>query len=183
MCFDDCSVLKNRIITFFIFMGVFSLSLQIGAMFEVDDAEANSFVQEFLSNTEDIDGLGIFQKNSLVALPMFIPGFGIIYGAYSAWSTGYGFAALVSVAPGLAEIHPLSILYMSLFGIMELVTYSIAMSRGFHIAYALFKRVNLKSLIKPTVIEIGIVVAILFVAGFLEEYMIALAQEGASLFG
>ena len=47
----------------------------------------------------------------------------------------------------------------------------------------LFKRVNLKSLIKPTVIEIGIVVAILFAAGVLEEYMIALAQQGASLFG
>ena len=164
-------------------MGVFSLSLQIGTMFEVDDAEANSFVQEFLSHTEDIDGLGIFQNNSLVALPMFIPGFGIIYGAYAAWSTGYGFAAILSMAPGLAEIHPLSLLYLSPFGLMELVAYSIAMSRGFHIAYTLFKRVNLKSFIKPTVIEIGIVVAILLAAGFLEEYMIALARQGASLFG
>ena len=45
-------------------MGIFSLSLQIGSMSEVDDAEANSFVQEFLSHTEDIDGLGIFQNNS-----------------------------------------------------------------------------------------------------------------------
>jgi uncharacterized membrane protein SpoIIM required for sporulation len=164
-------------------MGVFSLSLQIGTMVEVDDAEANSFVQEFLSHTDDIDGLGIFQNNALVALPMFIPGVGVIYGAYTAWSTGYGFAAILSMAPGLAEIHPLSLLYLSPFGFMELVTYSIAMSRGFHIAYALFKRVNLKSIIKPTVIEIGIVVAILLVAGVLEEYMIALAQEGAPLFG
>jgi uncharacterized membrane protein SpoIIM required for sporulation len=164
-------------------MGVFSLSLQIGAMSEVDDAEANSFVQEFLSNTEDIDGLGIFQNNSLVALPMFIPGVGIIYGAYAAWSTGYGFAAILSMAPGLAEIHPLSLLYLSPFGFMELVAYSIAMSRGFHIAYILFKRVNLKSIIKPTVIEIGIVVSILLAAGFLEEYMIALSREGTSLFG
>ena len=164
-------------------MGVFSLSLQIGAMSEVDDAEANSFVQEFLSNTEDIDGLGIFQNNSIAALPMFIPGIGIIHGAYVAWSTGFGFAAILSMAPGLAEIHPLSILYMSPFGLMELAAYSIALSRSFHIAYVLFKRVNLKSLIKPTVIEIGIVVAILFAAGVLEEYMIALSKEGASLFG
>ena len=176
-------MLKNRIITFFIFMGVFSLSLQIGAMSEVDDAEANSFVQEFLSNTEDIDGLGIFQNNSIAALPMFIPGIGIIHGVYTAWSTGFGFAAILSMAPGLAEIHPLSILYLSPYGIMELIAYSIAMSRGFHIAYTLFKRVNLKSIIKPTVIEIGIVVAILFAAGFLEEHIIRLSQEGASLFG
>jgi hypothetical protein len=176
-------MLKNRIITFFIFMGVFSLSLQIGAMSEVDDAEANSFVQEFLSQTEDIDGLGIFQNNSLAALPMFIPGIGVIYGAFTAWSTGFGFAALISMAPGLAEIHPLAILYSTPYGMMELIAYSIAMSRSFHIAYVLFKRVNLKSLIKPTVIEIGIVVAILFAAGVLEEYMIALSKEGASLFG
>jgi hypothetical protein len=176
-------VFKKRIITFFIFMAVFSLSLQIGAMSEVDDAEANSFVQEFLSHTEDIDGLGIFQNNFFIALPMFIPGIGVIFGAYAAWSTGFGFAALISMAPGLAEIHPLAILYSTPFGIMELIAYSISMSRSFHIAYVLFKRVNLKSLIKPTVIEIGIVVAILFAAGFLEEYMIALAQQGASLFG
>jgi uncharacterized membrane protein SpoIIM required for sporulation len=87
------------------------------------------------------------------------------------------------MAPGLAEIQPLSLFYLSPFGIMELAAYSISMSRSFHIVYALFKRVNLKSLIKPTVIEIGVVVAILFAAGFLEEYMIALAQQGASLFG
>ncbi len=155
-------------------MGVFSLSLQIGAMSEVDDAEANSFVQEFLSHTEDIDGLGIFQNNSLVALPMFIPGIGIIYGAYAAWSTGFGFAAILSMAPGLAEIHPLAILYSTSFGIMELIAYSISMSRSFHIVYVLFKRVNLKLLIKPTIIEIGVVVALLLAAGYLEEYMIKL---------
>ncbi len=164
-------------------MGLFSLSFQIGATSEISDAESNAFVQEFLSNTEDIDGLGIFQNNSFVVLPMFVPGIGVIFGAYTAWSTGFGFAAIVSMAPGLAEIQPLSILYLSPFGIMELVAYSIAMSRSFHIVYALIKRVNLKSLIKPTLIEIGIVMAILLAGGFLEEHMINLSQEATSLFG
>ena len=164
-------------------MGLFSLSFQIGATSEVSDAESNAFVQEFLSNTEEIDGLGIFQNNSFAALPMFIPGIGMIFGAYTAWSTGFGFAAIVSMAPGLAEVQPLSIFYLSPFGIMELVAYSIAMSRSFHIAYVLFKRVKLKSLIKPTLIEIGIVMALLLAGGFLEEYMINLSQEGTSLFG
>ena len=62
-------------------MGLFSLSFQIGATSEVSDAESHAFVQEFLSNTEEIDGLGIFQNNSFVALPMFIPGIGMIFGA------------------------------------------------------------------------------------------------------
>lgn len=164
-------------------MGIFSLSLQVGAMTEVGDDEANSFVQEFLSHTDEIDGLGIFQNNAFVSLPMFIPGIGMILGPYTAWSTGYGFAAIVSMAPGLAEIHPLSLLYLQPFGLMELAAYSIAMSRSFHITYTLIKRVNLKSLIKPTAIEIGVVVGLLLAAGFLEEYMINLPQEATSLFG
>jgi hypothetical protein len=65
---------------------------------------------------------------------------------------------------------------------MELTAYSISMSRSFHIAYVLFKRVNLKLLIKPTIVEIGVVIALLLVAGYLEEYMIKVSQEGASLF-
>jgi len=164
-------------------MGLFSLSFQIGATSEVSDAESNAFVQEFLSNTEEIDGLGFFQNNSFAALPMFIPGIGMIFGAYTAWSTGFGFAAIISMAPGLAEVQPLSIFYLSPFGIMEIVAYSIAMSRSFHIAYVLVKRVKLKSLIKPTLIEIGIVLALLLAGGFLEEYMINLSQEATSLFG
>jgi len=47
----------------------------------------------------------------------------------------------------------------------------------------LIKRVNLKSLIKPTIVEIGVVTTILFAAGYLEEYMIKLSQEVAPLFG
>jgi hypothetical protein len=152
-------------------------------MSEVDNAESNSFVQEFLSNTADIDGLGIFQNNIYIALPMFVPGLGVALGAYAAWSTGFGFAAVISMAPGLAEIHPLSLFYLSSFGFIELVAYSIAMSRSFQIIFVLIKRTNLKSLIKPTMIEIGIVIAILIIAGFLEEYLIKLPQESTSLFG
>ena len=170
-------MLKIRIITFFIFLGLFSLSYQIGAMYEVSDEEANAFVQEFLSNTEAIDGVGIFLNNITASLPMFIPGFGVVWGAYTAWSTGFGFAAILTMAPGLSEMVPLSILYMSAFGFMELVAYSIAMSRSYHLVYVLIKRKNLKLVIKPTAIEIGIVVGLLLVAAFLEEYIINAAPS------
>lgn len=172
----DYYVHKLRIVTFFVFVGLFSLSFQVGAMYDVSDEEANAFVQEFLSQTEAIDGIGFFLNNSSAALPMFVPGFGIIWGAYTAWSTGFGFAAMITMAPGLSEIMPLSILYMSPFGLMELIAYSIGLSRSYHITFQLIKRVNLKGLIKPTAIEVGIVVGLLLVAGFLEQYMIQAAQ-------
>jgi len=170
-------VLKIRIITFFIFLGLFSLSFQIGAMYEVSDEEANAFVQEFLSNTEAIDWISIFLNNITAALPMFVPGFGVVWGAYTAWSTGFGFAAILTMAPGLADIVPLSILYMSPFGFIELIAYSIAMSQSVYIIIALIKKINLKLIMKLTSIEVGIVIGLLFAAGFLEEYMINAAPS------
>ena len=157
-------------------MAIYSISFQIGATSEVSIKEANSFVQEFLSSTQDIDGFGIFINNISASLPMFVPGAGIGLGVYSGWSTGFGFAAIVTMAPALSEIEPLSILYYSPYGVMELVAYSIAMSRSFHVVYSLSKKVNPKSLIKISLIEIGIVVGLLAIAGYLEEYLIALEQ-------
>lgn len=183
ICFNHSNVLRNRIITFFIFMGLFSLLFQIGAISEVDDAESNTFVQEFLSDTQEITGIEIFQNNSIAALPMFIPGLGIALGLHTAWSTGFGFAAMVSVAPGLSDILPLSLLYGTLFGLIELIAYSIALSRSFHIVLVLVKRVKLKSLLKPTVIEISVVLVLLLMSGILEEYLIELSKNEASLFG
>jgi hypothetical protein len=168
---------KFRIITFFVFMGIFSLSFQIGAMTEVSPQDANDFVQDFLSSTQDSDGLGYFVNNVSASLPMFVPGVGIILGIYSGWSTGFGFAAIATMAPGLADIEPLTLLYYSPYGAMELVAYSIAMSRSFLVVYSLIKKVNPKSLIKPSVIEVGIVVVILVIAGYLEEYLIQASQS------
>jgi len=85
------------------------------------------------------------------------------------------------MAPGLANIEPLTLLYYSPYGLIELSAYSIAMSRSFHVVYSLTKKINPKSLIKPSLIELGIVVGLLVFAGFLEEYMINLAQQGTPL--
>ena len=165
-------------------MGLFSLSFQIGAMSKVSYEEANAFSNGFQALMDETDGIGIFINNSLAALPMFIPGFGIIWGLYTAWSTGFGFAAIISTIPGLSEIQPLSILFLSPFGIMEIIAYSLAMSCSFYFIFTIINKVKskspirleLKSQIKPSLIEIGIVLALLLAAGFLEDYMIKSAQ-------
>jgi hypothetical protein len=159
-------------------MATYSLAFQIGARSEVSMEEANAFVQDFLSSTQDIDGLGIFINNISASLPMFVPGAGIGLGVYSGWSTGFGFAAIAKMAPALADIEPLSILYYSPYGAIELVAYSIAMSRSFHVIFSLVNKTNLRSLVKISAIEIGIVVGLLIIAGYLEEYLIAASQEG-----
>ncbi|MDH3361255.1 MAG: stage II sporulation protein M [Nitrosopumilus sp.] len=168
---------KVRIITFFIFMGIFAAAYQIGSMSSVSEDEANIFMSEFEELISDIDAIGIFAHNVTIALPMFIPGFGVAWGLFSAWSTGFAFASIIVVAPQLEDIPPLSILFLSPFGLMELVAYSFGISRSFILIRAISKRINLIPFIKPTLIEIGIVVGLLLTGGYLEFYMIELAQE------
>jgi len=168
---------KIRIITFFIFLGVFAAAYQIGSMSSVSEEEANAFMSEFEELILDIDAFGIFVHNTTIALPMFIPGFGVAWGIFSAWSTGFAFASIATITPQLGEISPLSILFLSPFGLIELVAYSFGISRSFILIRAISKKINLIPFIKPTVIEIGIVIVLLLAGGYLEFYMIELAQE------
>ena len=168
---------KIRIITFFVFLGIFAAAFQLGSMSSVSQEEAKAFMSEFEELILDIDAFGIFLHNTTIALPMFIPGFGVAWGLFSAWSTGFAFAAIATTAPVLADIPPLSILFLSPFGLMELVAYSLGISRSFILIQAVIKKISLTQFIKPTAIEIGIVVGILLAGGYLEFYMIELAQE------
>ena len=168
---------KIRIITFFVFVGIFSAAYQLGSMSTVSEEEASAFMKEFENLVMDIDGFGIFTHNTSIALPMFIPGFGVAWGLFSAWSTGFAFSAIVTTAPQLGEIHPLSILFLSPFGLMELVAYSLGISRSFLLIRAITKKIDLKPFLKPTLIEIGIVIGLLLAGGYLEFYMIELAQK------
>jgi hypothetical protein len=168
---------RIRIITFFVFMGLFTAAFQLGTMSEVSEEEANIFMEEFKKLVKDIDAIGIFVHNTTISLPMFIPGFGVAWGLFSAWSTGFAFAAIVSITPELGEIPPLAILYLSPFGLMELGAYSLATSRSFILIRAITKKTKLTPFLKPTLIEIGIVVGLLLAGGFLEDYMIKLSLE------
>ncbi|NIP61913.1 MAG: stage II sporulation protein M, partial [Nitrosopumilaceae archaeon] len=141
------------------------------------DEEAKEFLKEFETLVEDIDSVGIFLHNTSLALPMFIPGFGVAWGLFSGWSTGFAFSTIVSQAPELAAIPPLAILYLSPFGIMELTAYSLAISRSFILVVLVIKKQNLSPAIRPTLIEVGIVVGLLLAGGFLEFYMIEMVQD------
>ena len=60
---------------------------------------------------------------------------------------------------------------------MELVAYSLGISRSFILIKTIYKKNNLIPLIRPTVIEIGIVIGLLLAGGYIEFYMLELAQE------
>ena len=167
----------RRLWLFFIFLALFTGAYQLGSMSEVSDEDAKKFIEEFEALILDIDAIAIFVHNFLIALPMFIPGFGIGWGLFSAWSTGYAFASIATQTPVIADIPPLSILYLSPFGLMELVAYSLGISRSYILISIIIKKLNISSVLKPTLIEIGIMTVLLLAGGFVEFYIMSLVQE------
>jgi len=176
---------RKRILVFFIFMGLFSLSYWIGSILPVEQEDAEAFLVEFEELIEDIDGPGIFLHNAAIGLPMFIPGFGIAWGFFTSWQTGYAFAALAIVYPILQNIPggSLALLYLSPFGIMELTAYSIGMSRSFLLINKIIKKISIKQDAKIVGIEIAIVAGLLLAGGILEAYIIEVADVDFSELG
>ncbi len=163
---------KPRVLVLVAFIGIFSLSYLIGTESKLSDADSQTFLKEFQKVVEGIDAIGIFEHNTSVALPMFIPGLGLAWGTFAAWSTGVAFGALVTTTPALAKVPPLALLYLSPFGIMELVAYSIGMSRSLLLVLVIIRKKSLKAELRQTAIEVGIVLALLLAGGFIEYYMI-----------
>ena len=158
-------------------MGLFTAAYYLGSLMEVSEEDALIFQEEFGELIEDIDGVGIFLHNSLIAMVMFIPGFGVGWGFFSAWQTGQAFSALALLNPIIREIHPLTLLYVSPFGIMELVAYSIGMSRGFLLIHKIIKKISIIPDYKIVAIEVGIVLGLLLAGGFLEAYLIEVIED------
>jgi hypothetical protein len=163
---------KKRALIFLIFVGIFSGAYSIGAEMIVSDEEAMAFLEEFQLSIEGIDAIGIFVHNSMIGLPMFIPGFGAVWGAFAAWSTGFAFSALTMSYPALENIPPLTVLFLSPFGVMEVAAYSLGMSRSFLLIHTIIKKIPIKPQLRTIGIEVGIAIALLLVGGFVEHAMI-----------
>jgi len=170
-------MLGNRIVLFFILMTIFSAVFAISAEADLPEEEVEMIMEEFESMVEGIDAFGIFLHNTALSLPMFIPGFGIIWGMFSAFSTGVAFAAIKSMNPLLEQIPALSILFMTPFGLMEVAAYSIAMSRSYMLIHKIIKKVSIRSDIPVTLVEIIIVVSLLLVGAYVEYYMIETSSQ------
>ena len=164
---------KTRAISFGVFVGVFLASYMIGSIYKMSDEEAGKFLKDFQSATEGIDTVGIFFHNSSIALPMFVPAFGVAWGSFTGWQTGAAFNAVIVANPTLSNLPPLAVFLVSPFGILELVAYSIGMSRSFLLVWRIVKRNPIKKEIIPLAVEIGIVIVLLLIGGFIESSTIS----------
>ena len=170
-------MIGNRLVSFFVLMAIFSAVFAISAETTLPEEEVEMIMEEFESMVEGIDAFGIFVHNTALSLPMFIPGFGIIWGMFSAFSTGIAFAAIKSVNPLVEQIPALSILFMTPFGLMEVAAYSIAMSRSYIFIHKIVKKIPIRNDIRVTLIEIVILLGLLFTGAYVEWYMIEMSSQ------
>ena len=170
-------MIGNRLVSFFVLMAIFSAVFAISAETTLPEEEVELIMEEFESMVEGIDAFGIFVHNTALSLPMFIPGFGIIWGMFSAFSTGIAFAAIKSVNPLVEQIPALSILFMTPFGLMEVAAYSIAMSRSYIFIHKIVKKIPIRNDIRVTLIEIIILLGLLFTGAYVEWYMIEMSSQ------
>ena len=169
-----------RIIIFFIFTGIFCVVFALGTTAEPTPEEVAEIMDYFEEILLEVDSALIFTHNLTIALPMFIPGFGAFWGLFSAWSTGFAFAAIQVATPELADVNPLALL-LTPFGLMELTAYSIAMSRSFLLIKTLLQRKSIFAQKTIILAEIGIVTALLVIGGIVEMYMIDAAEKFQSI--
>ena len=162
----------NRIVLFFVFLGIFTASFAVGAEVQVSEEESEIVLEQFETLIAEIDAVGIFVHNASLALPMFIPGFGIAWGAFAAFSTGMAFSVLQDANPMLENIPSLTVLFMSPFGLMEIAAYSIAMSRSYMIVHKMIKRMPIRSDVRVIGLEVAILIGLLLAGGFIEYYFI-----------
>ncbi len=162
----------NRIVLFFIFLGIFSASFAIGAEVQVSEEESAILLEELDELIAEIDAVGIFVHNVSLSLPMFIQGFGIAWGAFAAFSTGMAFSVINDAIPMLANVTSLTVLFMSPFGFMEVAAYSIAMSRSYMIVHKMIKRMPIRPDYRVIGLEVAILVGLLLTGGFVEYYFI-----------
>jgi len=168
----------KRIILFFIFTAIFAAVYGSSAILsEPTEAEVQEVMDFFDSIVDTIDGIGIFVHNTTIAIPMFIPGFGVAWGLFSAYSTGFAYSAIAAANPEIAQLNPLAVL-LTPFGLMEVAAYSIAMSRSALLAKNVIQKNwnYIKNERLVIAVEIGIVIGLLLVGGIVEMWMIETAQ-------
>ena len=157
--------IKQRL--FYLALGIiaFLIFFIIGTSVTLDESTSTLLKEQFQNKIKNIDSVGIFFNNFLISILMFIPGIGIAFGLFSGFSTGNIFMILTRDLP--IQIPPL-LVFLTIFGIMELVSYGIAISRSYILLIRITKRSNVKESIIHAGIEIGIVAIILLFSAIIE---------------
>ncbi len=157
---------------FFVFAGLFTISFYIGSTTELSIEESLTILSNFNNQVQGIDATGIFLNNLAIGVLNFIPGFGSAWGIFAGWSTGITISGIWSMSPDMSGANTLDIFYASPYGFLELIAYSIGMSRGAFLVFSLLKHHPIRTILRWTIFEIIIAIALLAIGSVIEITMI-----------
>ncbi|WP_458747626.1 stage II sporulation protein M [Candidatus Nitrosocosmicus sp. T] len=150
---------------------LFFLSIfYLGFSFEMDESFSKELSKNFMNQISDIDEFGIFLNNLKIALVMFLPVIGLVMGTISGFSTGLVFNSIMNLS-GVTYSNPL-VIFLTPFGILELASYGLAISRGCILLFELLKKKFTKKSLFYLLIEVALVSGMLFVGAIIEWMMI-----------
>ena len=160
--------IKSRLFYLTLAIVVFVIAYSIGAYTDISREEAERVRQQFNEHEmEKIDRNLIFVNNLKLSLEMFIPGIGIGFGIFSGFSTGVTSNA-ISETSALLNNNSTLLNLIKPFGLMEVFAYGLSMSRSGIIIYQIIKRKKWREYVIHPAIEVGIVIAVLFIAATIE---------------
>ena len=162
---------KKRLLLFFIAMLFFLGIFYVGYSIKMDESFSNELSKNFMNQISDIDEFGIFFNNLKIALVMFIPVVGIIMGTISGFSTGLVFNSIMNISGTASYSNPL-IIFLTPFGILELISYGLAISRGGILFFELIKKQFTKKSLIYLLVEVALVGMMLFTGAIIEWMMI-----------
>ncbi len=161
---------KNRLVFFFIAMLFFLSIFYLGFSFRMDESFSKDLSKNFINQISDIDEFGIFLNNLKIALVMFIPVIGLVMGTISGFSTGLVFNSIMNLSD-VTYSNPL-VIFLTPFGILELASYGLAISRGCILFFEILKKKFTKKSLFYLLIEVALVSGMLFVGAIIEWMMI-----------
>jgi uncharacterized membrane protein SpoIIM required for sporulation len=161
---------KKRLAFFFIAMLFFLSIFYLGFSFKMDESFSKELSRNFMNQISDIDEFGIFLNNLKIALVMFLPIIGLVMGTISGFSTGLVFNSIMNLS-NVTYSNPL-VIFLTPFGILELASYGLAISRGCILLFELLKKKFTKKSLFYLLIEVSLVSGMLFVGAIIEWMMI-----------
>jgi Stage II sporulation protein M len=161
---------KKRLVFFFIAMIFFLSIFYLGFSFKMEESMSKELSKNFINQVSNMDEFGIFLNNLKIALVMFIPVIGLVMGTISGFSTGLVFNSIMNLSD-VTYSNPL-VIFLTPFGILELASYGLAISRGCILIFELLKKKFTKKSLFYLLIEVALVSGMLFVGAIIEWMMI-----------
>lgn len=159
------------------FAALFTAMFVAGSTTELAREDAEFIQDAVMPDVEEVDTAAIFFNNMLLTLIMFLPGFGAGFTIFAAWFTGVVYSSMVAIAPVAGSIHPLELLYLTPFGLMEVAAYSIASSRSLLLGVKVVKRRPLAEGGKIVLMEVAVVAGLVLAGAAVEEQILSVIDD------